>query len=339
MTKHFHVILWAPLIFCALFLIVWINWYSNEVIEFEHFVLEKQLNYATDSAVDAMLVDTDIDPDYTNGAFIQVDPQMAKEDIAHTLSLDFGYTATDTSANKVLLDNVKVLVVAGYDGYYYFTQQFTDSKGTYELVQSPKIPYFYTANNGTQYCLTLNPDYGYYADANAAGEIDLHNKDYYPPTVRPSNSVQSAAINDAVADTINWCLYNSLSHGLTQKVKVPNTANNLRQYQVIDTPTCICVATGNYQSKSSAVIADGLAGSKVTQNDTVVAYTITGDVQVHLDDTTLGTLPKGNWYAYASWWNAHKPVSTTGLDNPKVYQSAYDAARNGYNSMVLLFEN
>ena len=335
MTKHFHVILWVPLLFCALFLFYWIEIYVNEVVEFEHFVLEKQLNYATDSAVEAMLVDADLDPDYSVVSFQRVDPQLAARDLAHTLCLDFGYVPTDTTMTKVLNDHIKTIIVAGYDGYYHFSLQDTDSHGGYELTQSPKIPYYYTDPSGTQFCLTLDSFYGYYGKLDN-NTFELKNKDYYPAGIRPSDEVQAAAINDAVAETINWSLFQGMSKGKTQSIKIPNTAENLRNYQIIDSPTVICVAEGELSSFATTIIADGFAGSKIIDNDAVVAYTITSGATVKYKGSTL-SLPAGKWYAYASWWEEHKPEDMSYYTGGTIYNTANEAAKEGYENLNLMY--
>lgn len=335
MTKHFHVILWVPLLFCALFLFFWIEIYVNEIVEFEHFVLEKQLNYATDSAVEAMLVEADLDPDYSAVGFQRVDPELAANDLAHTLCLDFGYLPTDTTFDKVFNDHVKSIIVAGYDGYYYYSLQDTDSQGGYELVQSPKIPYYYTDTKGRQFCLTFDVSYGYYGELRS-GTFELHNKDYFPMSVRPSPEVQSAAINDAIADTINWTLYQAMASGKTQYVKVPNTANNLRNFQTIDSPTVICIAEGSRSSFATSIIADGLAGSKVVDNDSVVSYEILPGAKVKCG-VSDADIPAGKWYAYASWWNDHIPLDSSYFTNGKIYNTAFEAASNGYENLSLMY--
>lgn len=335
MTKHFHVILWVPLLFCALFLVFWIELFVNEVVEFEHFVLEKQLNYATDSAVEAMLVSSDLDPDYAAANFQRVDPELAAKDLAHTMCLDFGFLPTDTTMQKVLNDNFKVIVVAGFDGYYYYSLQHSDSEGGYTLVQSPKIPYYYTDSSNRQFCLTLDPSYGYYGELTGTG-FTLHNRDYYPASVRPSKEIQSAAINDAIAETINWALYNGMHDGKTQAVKVPNTAENMRSLQIVDSPTVICVIEGLRSAFSTSIIADGFAGSKIVNNDNVVAYTILQGATVEYNGSTV-SLPAGKWYAYSSWWNEHLPSDTAFFTDSKLFNTAYEAATEGYENLNLMY--
>lgn len=335
MTKHFHVILWVPLLFCALFLVYWIELYVNEVVEFEHFVLEKQLNYATDSAVEAMLVSSDLDTDYAAVSFQRVDPALAAEDLAHTMSLDFGYIPTDITMQKILNDHFKVIVVTGYDGYYFYSLQHSDSKGGYELVQSPKIPYYYTDNAGRQFCLTLDPSYGYYGEL-TANSFTLNNRDYYPDNVRPSKEIQAAAINDAIAETINWCLYQGMHNGKTQAVQVPNTADNLRELQIIDSPTVVCIMEGLKSSFATSIVADGLAGSKITKNDSVVAYTLQTGATVSYKGSTV-SLPAGKWYAYSSWWENHLPIDSTLFVDSKVFNTAYEAASEGYENLNLMY--
>ena len=344
MTKHFHVVLWLPLLFCALFLIYWINIYMNEVVEYERFVLEKQLNYATDSAVEAMLVDADLDADYS-AARVQVDPQLAVKDFGHSLCLDFGYLPTDATITKVLRDNCKVIVIACFDGYYYFSLQPT-TEGGWDLVQSPKIPYYYKKTyNGVeyQYCLTLDPTYGYYANPSLSDDTkySLHSKDTYPLELTPSAAEQSTAITDSISNIINWTLYSQYNAGIEQAVDIPDMASKLRAYKTIDTPTIIAVVKGLKSSMSTAIIADGIAGSQVTVNDPVVAYTVESGALIKIEEED-GTshdepIPAGRWYAYSSWWHEHRPVDVNKLTNGKLYDNAYEAAEAGYDNLSFMY--
>ena len=342
MTKHFHVILWVPLLFCALFCILWIRIYANEVIEFEHYVLEKQINYATDSAVEAMLVNADLDPDYSSSGYMRVDPQLAIEDLAHTLCLNFGYLPTDTAVMKILNDNIKAVIVAGFDGYYYFSHQNTDDQGGHELTQSPKIPYFYR-NGDYQYCLTFDHTYGYYGELNGS-TFKLHNKGYYPSSLIPSKDLQGMAINNAIADTINWCLMADVARGLSQVIELPNTAENLRNQSAISSSTIIAVIEGDMQSFATAVVADGIGGSAVVSSDKILGYTIKPNSRISYLDSNGATqsaeLPVGTWYAYESWWETHPPLSNGDAalrESPKYFDSVFDAAKSGYGNLSLMW--
>ena len=79
MSRHFYLVLWMPLLFIVLFMAYWITITSNSYTELEEYILGKQVNYATDSAIGEMLEFSTTDVDYSDGEFILVEPELAQQ--------------------------------------------------------------------------------------------------------------------------------------------------------------------------------------------------------------------------------------------------------------------
>lgn len=368
MSKHIHILLWIPLLYVALFLCLWIRIYLNEMVSFEDFVLEKQVNYAADSAIEEILVSSDLNQDYANGDFVTLDPDLAINDFANTLCYDFGYLPTDETINLVKTKNIRTLVICTYDGVYAYYLQQNETHG-YDLVQTPKIPYFYT-QDGIQYCLTLDPDKGYWDYTDAQGNYKLHKYDTYTSTIRPSDDLQKTAINDQVADIINWALYetyNVTNDSTGTSVKLPATANTVRGEQPVQSPTIIGIVEGNYKVASTANMAQCIGGAQLEDTDYVMGFTFTSEVPLyaytdptdgitysgdealaripagHEDEYIIGTLAGDSssthkYYSYSSWWKNHTYIKDRGLievGTGKYFDTIFDAASDGYTDVHL----
>lgn len=333
MTKHLHIVLWIPLMFAVLFFIFWIRIYQNENIAFEKFVFEKQSNYATDSAIAELLVASNLNQDYADGDFITLEPTLATRDFSHTFCINFGYIPTEDNMKKVLDENVKTMVICVYDGVYAFYPMDTETHG-YELAQSPKIPYFYTSESGQQFALTLGLDKGYW-DYMDGSSYKLNKYDTIPAGIRPSKDRQLTAINDQVADIVNWSLYESYDRGGSEKqISLPAIADTVRGDQPVNRPTIISVVEGNARSFASAVTAETIGGSRLEETDHLIGLKLHGAV---IGGETLS----GKFYAYESWWKKHPHIvqqytSSGNLSNGKYFDSVYDAAREGYNDLNLM---
>lgn len=361
MSKHFHVLLWIPLMYCAFFLFFWIQIYKHEAVSFEDFVLEKQANYAAESAVQTMLEEGDIDTDYADGSFIILEPNLAVRDFANTLSLDFGVVPTDSSIESIMNKNIRTLVVCTYDGTYAYYLQKTETN-SWELKQTPKIPYFYTREDGKQYCLTLDRDKGYW-DYTEGSSYKLHKFDKYDE--KPSDDLQSTAINNQVADIVNWALYKTYNknetvgdtnHGNDLSIRVPAIADTVRGDQPVMAPTVIAVVEGNVKPMGDVTVAECIGGAAVEEADLVVGFTLkNAPIYTYTDsegnyycgdeaiDKAGGKSNcksvelSGKYYAYSSWWKRHSYLNSMSgvLSNGKYFDDVYDAAKGGYNDLTI----
>lgn len=350
MTKHFHVLLWIPLMYCALFILFWIKIYQNDAVSFEDYVLERQVNYAAESAVDELLDAGNLNQDYANGDFVTLEPDVALRDFSTTLCYDFRIIPTDQSLQDLMNKNLKTFVVCVYDGVYLYYRQQNETHGE-AIKQSPKIPYFYTdEDSGTQYCLTLNPEKGYWDSGNAA-QYKMHFYDKYDKA--PSDDRQATAINDRVANLINWSLYEAYNKtdksGMT--VNIPATGETVRGEQPVRSPTVIGVVEGNIKSYGSTVVAECIGGAQLEETDQIIGFYLedfpiyhieengivyTGDEALNKGASVSSELT-GKFYAKSSWWKQHtyakKYIPENKKNLMKYFDNEYEAAKNGYNDI------
>lgn len=325
--KHFHLLLWAPLLYVIVFLTYWILIYTNERIEFEDLVLEKQVNYATDSAVAELLESGQLSQDYNDEKFVTVEPELARKDFEHTLSLNFHGIPTDGMTEYIDQHFIKCFVVCTYDGTYEYHMQRNETNN-YALVQSPKIPYFYTdKDTGRQYCLTLDSTVGYWDFGDDEDSYGLHKFDEYISA--PSETVQRQAINDQVAKIVNHSLYENYKWGTNDTaITLPAIADTVRGEQPIIAPTVIAVVEGQDRVFNQTVLAESIGGSEFEEADQIVGYTLMSGAVVG------GTSYEGRYYAKASWWKEHVALKDYCV-NGHYFDDAFDAAKSGYNYIGL----
>ena len=336
MSKHINLLLWIPLLYAVLFFTFSVLIISNEQIAFEQFVLEKQSNYASDSAIDELLVASDISTDYGNGDVMKVEPSLAANDFAHTLCLDFGYIPTESTLNKVKQENVRALLVCAWDGVYAYYKQQTETHA-YELKQTPKIPYFYTnEKTNEQYCLTLDPNKGYWDyegledvnDPESDVVYKLHDFDTYAK--KPTEDRQRVAINERVADILNWALFNTYTADTASTtVAIPALSNTIRGDQPIKGPAVVAVVKGNNEVFTTAAVAESIAGAQIENTDHVVGYTFT-----HGPNKLTGKM-----WAYQSFWDKHNELVQAAIpDSGRYFDDPFAAASAGYNDLNLYDE-
>lgn len=321
MSKHFYLVLWMPLLFFVLFLSYWIVIVSNSYTELEEYILGKQVNYATDSAIGEMLEFSTTDVDYADGEFILVEPELALTDFSYIMCWDMKLDPTDKNREMVQDKYIRTFLVAAYDGIYAYWNQKT-ATNDWHLVQTPKVPYFYTdERTGIQYALTLNYEKGY--QDNGKSNADYKMMRYNTYQNKPSNDLQNSAIDTQIEDTLNWCLAMSYGEGKSDiKVEIPIVNVSFRTgAKAVESPTVMAVFQGRTTIYNTAPIAEVVGGSALEDAVHCVGYTYNGEI---VDGTPL----YGKFYATETWLEKHP--SWAANSTPKYFDSPYDAACAGY---------
>ena len=346
MSKVVHVILYIPLMFAAFFLIFWIKIVQNEKVAFDEFVLEKQANYAADAAVEELLFTGKLDQDYNKGEYILVDPELGKDEFISILEYSYGFIPSEYSDSMFMNKYLRALVICGWDGYYTYWRMPKDGD-EYDLVATPKVPYFYTDKEGTQWCLNLGleeawasgierSDSSYTMDTYKSIH-DLANK--YTSDHAPTKAEQLTAINNQVGDALNYALFQSYSDGHMQKTySIPDMASRVKGAQPVDRITVIGVVEGADSSTATTIIAECIGGAQIVENDQVYA--------VHIENFRGNQGTTVAVYATASQWKKQgyngDQLQAGGLapglgyiKDATYYDNCFDAAEAGYSDLMI----
>lgn len=291
-------------------------------MELEEYILGVQVNYATDSAIAEMLEYSVADTDYAEGDFIVVEPDLALSDFTYCMAYSLGYVPTESNLRMIQSKYIRSMAVVCYDGVYGYFGEYINSSD-YGLVQTPKIPYFYT-EGAVQYCLTLNDDKGYWGVYDGT-KFTMNRYNNYPASVKPSHDRQSTAIITTITDIINWTLAESYGAGKSDiKVSIPATSQMVRRsVNTIDTPTVIVVFEGSSSVFGTKPIAEVIGGSSLEEAVRMIGYTFA-------EGNSLGLAP-GKYYASETWWRNHLLlVNDPKLSSPRYFETAFNAAKAGY---------
>lgn len=321
MSKHFYLLLWMPLLYIVLFMAYWITITSNSYTELEEYILGKQVNYATDSAIGEMLEYSNTDVDYAEGDFILVEPELALNDFSYVMCYDFGWSPTDDNRQRIQDEYIRTFAVCAFDGVYAYWNQKT-ATNDWHLVQSPKIPYFYTdERTNIQYALTLDYEKGYQDNGVDNGNYKMARYNTYQD--KPSNDRQNSAIDMQIENILNWCLAKSYGEGKSDiKIEIPVVHVSYRTgAKAVESPTVMAVFQGKTTIYGTSPIAEVVGGSALEEAVHCVGYTYNGE-------NVNGTPLTGKFYANETWFEQHPNWKAN--STPKYFDSAYDAAKAGY---------
>lgn len=349
MSKVLSIVWFAPLLYVVFFFLYWVPIYQNELLSFDEFVLEKQVNYAADAAVEELLNTGNLDQDYHNldktdpsytdidtSSIINVEPDLAVKEYASMLCSNWQMSPTEYNINIVKNEYIKALLVCAYDGVYaYWKQPIGD--GVYEFISTPKIPYFYTENEGTsnqiQYCLTLGLDYGYSDAVDASGNYSLKkfNKIHVP------KDTQRTAINNQVAELLNYALCESYSTGgYAKRYEIPALGSTIKGQQPVSGITVLGVVEGQGTSLASPITAECIGGARVTTADKIIGYTFTHyggvahEVKYYASTKTWKTLKENGFIGPADY--------TYDESTAVIFNNVFEAAKAGYNDIIFGLE-
>lgn len=335
MSKTSNLVIWVSLLYAAFFLIYWVRIYQNELVAFDEFVLDKQVNYAADAAVEELLETGDTDQDYNKGDYMVVEPELAVIEFTSILAEDFNLVPTDYTRQMIQEKYIKTLLVCTWDGVYAYWYQPKNSTNEYGFVGTPKIPYFYTdEDTGVQYCLNLGLEKAY-CDTGYSGDYKLNKYETITPPI--PKDIQLTAINNQVASILNYTLIQAYGGNNRTAYEIPALASDVSGAQPVDRITVIGVIEGQAESASTVITAECIGGAQIIQADPVIG------VKLRFNGGTVA-----NVYAYSSWWKTHGcPVGCSFADgassitetNTQYFDTPFEAAEHGYYDLLTTMED
>ena len=291
MSKTSNLVIWIALLYAALFMIYWVHIYQNELVAFDEFVLDKQVNYAADAAVEELLMTGDTDQDYNKGDYMVVEPELAVIEFTSILAEDFNLVPTDYTRQMIQEKYIKTLLVCTWDGIYAYWYQPKNDTNEYGFIGTPKIPYFYTDKSGKQYCLNLGLEKAY-SDSGFGGTYKLNPYEELAPMI--PKDIQLTAINNQVAELLNYTLIQAYSGNNRTAYEIPALASEVSGAQPVDKITVIGVVEGQAESSSTVITAECIGGAQVVAADPIIGVNMVYDNGM-----------KAKLYAYSSYWKSH----------------------------------
>lgn len=315
MVRYFSIFSFISVMFMAILLVVDFDIISTQNSDFDALVLQKQVNYASDASVDALLASVDLEVDYGTDT-VAVTPDLGVLEFTTVMANAMGYSVSDEILEQIQREYFQTLLVCAYDGVYAYTNRVSESDGSKEFIATPKIPYYYTKYEGTnmqeQYLLNLGKEKGYrdiYDAATGRYTISVYKE------LGLSKDEQSTAINNFVSEVLQYELLQNAGLDTGTTYTVPAFASEINGAQPVQNITVLAVLnTGD--SRNNAVL--GVGGSYIESDDAVVGFTINNV----------------KYYAHQS------KLSAGGLNitPTAAFDSIYSAANSGYNCALWLYE-
>lgn len=278
MQRLLNIVNMIPLIFLVLLLTCYIKLTNTLQHEFDSEYYELIANRCSDAAAEAMIVGTSsVNTDYTtlfSRGDISVDPDVAVREYGVVLCLSQNMLVNDKNIQSELLDKVKVLSVAAYDGYYMYGAEkdtVVNKTPQYGFVGTPKLPYPYIDGNSC-YAVTM-ASLGKSTDTNPTAvkvavngsNVSLKFNEVTPSTMN-STSVRSV-INGRIGDEFNYRIKSLYNNGWRGNVFIPNTIGRLATAQPIEGPTVLALL-----DVGKNIQPFGIGGTRLEVSDRVVGF-------------------------------------------------------------------
>lgn len=287
--------------------------YHADIQSVNDYALQCQVNHASDSAVTALLDSSDLEQDYNEEAIL-IDPDAGLREFATVLGKELGYSISDDTLREIEEKYIKAFLVCSWDGVYAYTLRDTETRGR-DFVSTPKIPYYYTKNPGTdsqvQYVLNLGLKSGYH-DGFRNGNYHMFSYD----TLGLTKDEQLQAINQEVSEILQATLNIAYAGNTKARYALPAFASHISGGQPIDKITVIGVVDPD-QARYSVSL--GVGGSYIDVNDPIVGFIYDGV----------------KYYARQS---RMRNSIYTNCTVTQQFDTEFDAADSGYHCKLDLFE-
>lgn len=261
-----------------------IKWQQEAINEAEMRLLDMQVNYAVDAAVQEMLEQADnLNTDYADWGSMQLDPEVARKTYVQVLLRNLGWSETKENIEALEQNCIPFFCVAVYDGYYMWAHQdtWTEVNGikntTRDLMWSPKLPYAsqkYTdgmsRSEATLYYYNIgNRTYGTYRN----GRLKVDNTLRLSGTGEGSLMSARKAIADSVSNSCTYALLYATEGKSNQAVDIPFIKSSWIDSNPITTPTVLTVINspdGVFTKFNHFVY--GVGGAKVDEAEFCICY-------------------------------------------------------------------
>ena len=229
-----------------------IKWQNEAVNEAEMRLLDMQVNYAVDAAVQEMLEQAD-------WGRMQLDPEVARKTYVKVLLRNIGWSDTEENFEALEQNCIPFFCVAVYDGYYMWTKQdtYTDiatsanghnvvtRNKSRDLMWSPKLPYSYqyydknaSMNSATLYYYNIgDKTYGTYKN----GRLKVDNILSKVGTGNGSLNMARKVIADNISTSCTSALLYATEGQSNQEVDIPFLKSSWMDANPITTPTVLTV--------------------------------------------------------------------------------------------------
>lgn len=358
MTRYNILFTIIPLLFVLYWLSSLITIHGKEVESFNTWLLAKQVNNASDAAVEEMrMYSENMDIDYLT-ASIEIDPTAAVREFESMMCDNLQLPVTQETMDYVANNYIKILLLCTNDGFYpYMNVGVTEDKKAF--ISYPMIPYtgrflnYDPADVGIidesqEYAFTLAKDKLYkceYITTSDSGKVALNmvttvknGDDVYSPSDSVKQQI-SERITENVEYFLRSAIYSTYSNEDASTVIIPSGLDTINGGQGINGPTALAIVDTSGHNMDIYKAAFGVGGSVINKNDPILAWQWAADDPNPSHKIPGTDKPKKVW-AYSSdlkktgWIAAdgtYVAAYAEALKNAIVFQTPFAAAEHGYD--------
>ena len=272
------------ILMCCVTFVNFIFWQEDAVLDARQRLLDLQVNYAADAAMQDLLErGTHLNTDYTDWGSMEVEPELGLATYEAVLLRNFGWA--DSAENRKYIEEYSIpfFIVACYDGYYVYYKQMNktsipikDSSGnitkyveniTYDLMWTPKLPYAETDSSGKQRFYNLGDNF-YGTITN--GVVKLNNE-----MSASDIALKKTCVADTLTNAANSALYTGVYGDITEKFYIPNSFSQWANNNPIETVSIITYASDPLTVTTKedwSVSAFGVTGAKIDEPQYCILY-------------------------------------------------------------------
>lgn len=278
MNKVIGILLIIPCIFLIFMYMASYSILDADYNEFEEYRLEKINNYATDAAVQELLLADDLDQNYENTDMVTINPDMARDAFLSVLAISYDMNITQDLMKTLSAQYLDMFIVCAYDGYYVYTKDGLSRAGSdkvdYSSYSYIKYPYVYehkdaAGNIDARYAFSMDYDHIMY-------KLTEHGIDAIDPddvTVDFSKEQALSIINTTINREVNHRLEEMAANGSLGSVMIPAAAtkvgtvnNNIENVSVLAFVNNINFTTSKRLNSFS------LGGAKIKEVRQIACY-------------------------------------------------------------------
>ena len=267
MSKLFALLCIIPMFFIMLISIAAQFILKADFNEFEEYRLQKTNNYATDAAIEELLISDDLDQDYINMEKITLDPLKARDIYLTVFALSYDMPNTTDVKEMIAAQYLDLMVVAVYDGYYIFHKDGAVDAGkshtmNFTALPSLKYPYLYRDEKGL-YSLDMSISKCLRLNGTGVTKVDL-------PISRSQALVE---INKNINSVVN----SHLSNVAIKNTYIPVEATTVgTASNPIDGITVLAFINNVDFNTNSMINAFSIGGAKIDVTRMIACYTRDG---------------------------------------------------------------
>ena len=284
MSKYSIITLFSPLIFSVFWLITLIQFQRNEVSAFESWVLTRQVNFASDAAIEELRTKS---PDVALNIEEKsptVNPDVAVEEFASMLCDNFGLPDNQFNRDRICRRYVKCLCVCTNYGYYiYMSKQVTghgDTTPTWEFVSWPILPYVDELDSlgYGKVAVTLNKDYIYEVEKDTSTSTYYNVRRHEAAAGVPYEMTEaeklkaSEIINNTVTNTMMRALYSEYGNKSDQTIELPAAFDTITGAQIINNTTVLGIVDTTGRAIGIETVAFGVGGTQIKEADPIIGW-------------------------------------------------------------------